>query len=106
MDNICKDCGLPDELCVCKDLARTSQKVNIRVEKRKWGKNTTIVSGFDLKTLQPGEFKQIAKILKKELACGGTFDPKTGVIELQGEHVERAKRALVKYGFHEDTIQT
>jgi len=105
MDNICKDCGLPEDLCVCKDLARTSQKITIKVEQRKWKKSYTIVSGFDMKTLQPGEFKQIAKTLKRELACGGTYDPKIGVVELMGEHSERAKKSLIKYGFPPETIQ-
>lgn len=106
MDNTCKDCGLPVELCVCKDLARTSQTIKIKTERRKWGKKYTVVSGFDLKSMEFQEFRTIAKMLKRELACGGTYDPKKGIIELMGDHVERARRALVKYGFPNETIET
>ena len=58
----------------------------------------TIVSGFE-----PGmDIKKIAKSLKNELACGGTF--KDNMIELQGNHTKKVKEILVKLGFDEDSI--
>jgi len=67
--------------------------------KRRYGKVITLVSGFD-KSI---DMKGIAKMLKAELACGGTF--KGNVIELQGDHKKQVKPILVKMGFSEDSIQ-
>ena len=107
MDNICKHCGLPKELCVCGDLAKSTQAIKIKTEKRKWGKIYTIITGFDLKTIGHKEFKTLAKTLKRKLACGGTYDTKKeAVIELQGHHVEKAKQVLIKQGFPAETIET
>ena len=49
------------------------------------------------------DLKPIAKDLKHELACGGTV--KDNTIELQGDHTKNAKKALVKLGFEEDSIE-
>jgi translation initiation factor 1 len=57
----------------------------------------TLVEGLD------SDQKEIMKKLKAKLACGGTV--KDGVIELQGQHVNRAKEMLVKMGFPENTIE-
>ena len=46
--------------------------------------------------------KKIAKALKNELACGGTF--KGDMIELQGNHTSTVKSKLVKLGFDEESI--
>ncbi len=47
--------------------------------------------------------KELAKKLKKGLACGGTY--KNGRIELQGDHLRRIKDLLVKEGFPENKIE-
>ncbi len=49
------------------------------------------------------DVKKIAKALKNELACGGTY--KGDMIELQGDHTKRIKSLLVKHGFEEDSIE-
>ena len=46
--------------------------------------------------------KKIAKALKNELACGGTY--KDNTIELQGDHRKRITDILVKLGFDRDSI--
>jgi translation initiation factor 1 len=46
--------------------------------------------------------KEVAKALKNELACGGTF--RANEIELQGDHRKKIKEALVKLGFNPETI--
>ncbi len=96
--NICPKCGLPLQACVCEEIAKNEQRIHIRVEKKKFGKMVTSVSGF-----QGVNLKTLAKDLKHELACGGTV--KKDTVELQGDHSRNAKVALVKLGFPEDTIE-
>ena len=48
------------------------------------------------------DIKKIAKALKNELACGGTY--KDNAIELQGNHEKKVKAILVKLGFDEESI--
>ena len=96
--DICPKCGLPLQACVCEEIAKTEQRIQIRTEKKKFGKLITVISGF-----QDVDLKTIAKGLKQELACGGTI--KNNNIELQGDHLRTAKNALVKLGFSKDTIE-
>ncbi len=96
---ICPKCGLPEQACVCEQIGKSSQKINITTDKKRYGKIVTVIKGFDNSV----DVKKIAKTLKNELACGGTS--KDGVIELQGEHTSRAKEILAKEGFEEDSIE-
>ena len=48
------------------------------------------------------DVKKIAKALKNELACGGTY--KDNTIELQGDHRKKIKNLLVELGFDESSI--
>ncbi|MBI2630171.1 stress response translation initiation inhibitor YciH [Candidatus Pacearchaeota archaeon] len=96
--NICPKCGLPEQACVCADIAKEEQKIRIGTVKRKFGKITTVVEGFDSGI----DIKEIAKKLKNELACGGTV--KNNSIELQGDHTKKIRPALVKYGFRDEQI--
>ena len=96
--DICPKCGLPVPACVCEDIAKTSQSIDVRTERRRFGKITTLVSGFD----DGVEIKEIAKKLKAKRACGGTF--KNKVIELQGDHKGHIKEILVSLGFTGDQI--
>lgn len=96
--DICPKCGLPLQACVCGDIAKTQQNITIDTEKRRFGKVSTIVSGFD----NGVNLKEIAKELKGRLACGGTI--KDGKIELQGDHRGNVKPLLIKLGFDEAHI--
>ena len=96
--DICPKCGLPLQACVCEEIAKTEQRIQIRTEKKRFGKIMTVVSGF-----QGIDLKTLGKNLKQELACGGTV--KDNTIELQGDHTKTAKNALVKLGFTEDSIE-
>ena len=96
--DICPKCGLPLQACVCEEIAKTEQRIQIRTEKKKFGKVITVISGF-----QDMDLKTIAKGLKQELACGGTI--KNNTIELQGDHSRNVKKALIKLGFSEDTME-
>jgi len=97
--DICPKCGLPQQACVCDEIAKGAQRIKISMEKRKFGKPNTIISGFD----KGIDIKSIAKSLKNELACGGTAKGKE--IELQGNHTQKVKEILVKLGFDEDSIE-
>lgn len=90
---------MPKELCVCEEIAREQQRINVYSIKRKFGKKVTIVEGIDEKQL---DLKELTKKLKSKLACGGTS--KEGRIELQGDHKKRVKDVLVEMGFSPDMI--
>jgi len=90
--------GLPKELGIGESITKESQSITVRTVKRRFGKLMTLIEGFE----KDVNTKEIAKRLKSALACGGTIKEKT--IELQGDHKERVKKELVKYGFPKDSI--
>jgi len=97
--DICPKCGLPTQACVCKEIAKTEQRIKIDTDKRRYGKIITLVKGLSSDV----DLKEIAKTLKSELACGGTV--KNNIIELQGKHRKKIKPILIKLGFPEETIE-
>ena len=99
MPEICPVCGLPKEICVCEEIAREQQRINIYSVKRKFGKIMTIIEGIDEKQV---DLKDLTKKLKSKLACGGTL--KGSEIEIQGDHKKRAKEMLIGMGFSPDMI--
>lgn len=99
MADICPKCGLPKDLCVCETIAREQQKIEVKIEKRKFGKKYTIIRGIK----KEANLNEITKALKAKFACGGTS--KSGQIELQGDHKNRIKGVLVELGFPEETIE-
>ena len=100
MSDICPKCGLPKELCVCETIAKEEQRIRIKMVKKKFGKPVTLVEGIDPKDV---DLKDLIKQLKNKLACGGTV--KHGVLELQGNHVDRVKKELIALGFSPDAIE-
>ena len=98
MVGVCNQCGLPQDLCVCESIAREQQRITVQIEKKKFGKKYTIITGIK----REANIDEILKKLKVKLACGGTA--KTGQIELQGDHKMRAKALLVDLGFPGETI--
>ena len=96
---VCNQCGLPEDLCVCEAIAREQQKITVKIEKRKFGKKYTVITGFKSEV----NITDIVKRLKSKFACGGTA--KSGNVELQGDHRSRIKEALVVLGFPEETIE-
>lgn len=97
--DICPKCGLPIPACVCNEIAKTQQNIEVKTEKRRFGKYSTMISGFD----EGVEIKEIAKRLKEKRACGGTT--KNKIIELQGNHKGHIKPILVELGFNEEQIK-
>ncbi|MEK6914144.1 MAG: stress response translation initiation inhibitor YciH [Nanoarchaeota archaeon] len=96
--DICPKCGLPLQACVCEEIAKTEQRIQITTEKKKFGKFITVISGF-----QGVDLKAIARDLKHALACGGTT--RENKVELQGDHLNKAKETLIKLGFSQDSIE-
>ena len=97
MESICNVCGLPKNICVCGQIAKETQKITVSLEKRRFNKFITIVSGLDSSII-----KEIAKTLKNKLACGGTINGEK--VELQGNHKKEVKEILIKEGFKENSI--
>ncbi|MEK6872522.1 MAG: stress response translation initiation inhibitor YciH [Nanoarchaeota archaeon] len=96
--SICPKCGLPLQACVCQEIAKTEQRIQIKTEIKKFGKIITVILGF-----QGVDLKSLAKELKHKLACGGTV--KRNAIELQGKHSVNVKKVLVKLGFSDESIE-
>ena len=94
MAGICNLCGLPDELCICQEIAKEQQKAIISVVKRRYGKMVTMIEGIDDTAI---DISQLAKILKSACASGGTV--KDRIIELQGDHKKRASKVLEQNGY-------
>jgi translation initiation factor 1 len=99
MSDICNTCGLPTELCVCETIAKESQVIEVKTEKRKFGKVYTTITGIDTREI---DIDELAKKLKNRFACGGTA--KQDRIELQGNHKQKVRQALVELGFAPETI--
>ncbi|MCL4327611.1 MAG: translation initiation factor [Thermoplasmata archaeon] len=92
--------GIPKELQPWDGFSRDSQSIKISVDKRRYGKNVTIIEGIDPKE---EDIYEIAKILKKKVAAGGTVkDGKT--VELQGDHRPEVKKILDDMGFKTEVI--
>ena len=94
MAEICPVCGLPEELCICEEIAREQQKVRITTDSRRYGKTVTVIEGIDTNDI---DIDDLARQLKTKCAAGGTA--KDGRIELQGEHKKKVKETLEKMGF-------
>lgn len=90
--------GLPKELFDLEEISKESAKIKVRVTKRVFKKLVTVVSGFESNE----QAKELGKILKRKLACGGTVRDKE--IELQGNHAKKVKEVLVSQGFKEELI--
>ncbi|MBU0685696.1 MAG: stress response translation initiation inhibitor YciH [Thermoplasmatota archaeon] len=94
MAGICSVCGLPEELCMCEQIAKEQQKIRILTDTRRYGKIVTVVDGIDATDI---DLNDLARKLKTRCAAGGTA--KEGRIELQGEHKRKVKEVLEELGF-------
>ena len=90
--------GLPPEICE-QLMMEQEELIKIKVEKRKWGREVTIIEGL---RMDDAHLKKLAKQLKSKLATGGTV--KNGRIELQGDHRDRVKEILEEMGYPPENI--
>ncbi|MBI4143680.1 translation initiation factor [Candidatus Woesearchaeota archaeon] len=97
--NVCPRCGLPKDLCVCEAIAKETQKITVERQAKKFNRTYTIIDGINSKEI---DMDQLAKKLKAKFACGGTV--KNDKIELQGDHKNKVKEALITMGFAPETI--
>lgn len=91
---ICDKCGLPSDVCICKEIAKEQQIVKVFTLKKKYGKIITVVEGLNAKEV---DLKALSKELKTKFACGGTI--KGGVIELQGNQKAVTQKTLREMGY-------
>ena len=61
MAEVCPNCGLPKELCVCETIAKESQKIKVTTVKKAFGKINTVITGIDEKEIN---LRGLAKKLK------------------------------------------
>ena len=75
--------------------AKSQQIVRVQPTRGgKGGKTVTVIRGLEL---DPNELKALLKKLKTMIGSGGTA--KDGLIELQGDQVERTLELLTKEGY-------
>jgi translation initiation factor 1 len=94
MAGICSVCGLPEELCMCEQIAKEQQKIRILTDTRRYGKVVTVVEGIDDTDI---DLDDLARKLKTRCAAGGTA--KEGRVELQGDHKKKVREVLEELGF-------
>ena len=100
MVDICPICGLPKDICVCKEIGKEQQRIRVRLETRKWGKPTTIIEGVNDKN---ANLSGLTQKLKTICACGGTS--KNAQIMLQGDHRQKVHNYLLDTGYNPDNIE-
>ena len=79
---------------ITRELDREESLLTVRVEKRRYNKPTTVITGFP----RDADLHDIARQLKTSLATGGTSQD--GEIVLLGDHGRRAKEKLEALGYH------
>ncbi len=85
---------------VLRELDKSVLRIVVRLETRKFRKPVTMVLGLPK---AKHELEEIARVLKKKLATGGTA--KDGSILLQGDHRDDARDELVKLGYSASQIE-
>lgn len=80
------------------EISKESQQIKVTLERKKFKKYATKVSGFET----VAEAKDVEKFLKKKLACGGTVKDK--VVEIQGNQKDKVKQLLIDKGYQGELI--
>ncbi|MCR9291592.1 MAG: translation initiation factor [bacterium] len=100
---LCEICGLEVKVCKCEPVASdatvvevppSQQRPSLRVEKRKRGKQVTLVAGL---LGSPKQQQQLLTELKNLCGAGGSME--TDAIAIQGKHLERIGQYLKQQGY-------
>jgi len=95
---MCPDCRHPMAQCACRQLRPVVAGDGVvrvsREKKGRGGKTVTVLRGV---ALEPAALIALARRLKTDCGSGGTVAD--GVIEIQGDHVERVMQGLTAQGF-------
>jgi translation initiation factor 1 len=97
---VCPDCRQALQACACKARAAAASLPKgdaVRVSrdsKSRGGKTVTVVRGL---ALMPDELARVGKHLRAACGAGGTA--KDGVLEVQGDHVDKVVQWLQAEGF-------
>ncbi len=96
---LCEACGSQDAECTCpppekQRLPPEKQRARIAVEKRKRGKQVTVVRG-----LSPDETDLPALLIQLKSQCGAGGTLKDNEIEIQGHQRDRVCDALRAMGY-------
>ena len=99
MADICKKCGMLQDLCVCEILDKQGvARIKVYATKKKFKKLVTIIEG-----IEGAQLDSTAKELKHKLACGGSA--KDGIIVLQGDHKKKIPQILKTLGYLLESIE-
>jgi translation initiation factor 1 len=94
---VCPDCGQPKAACTCGQRVAVPAGDGVvrvmRETKGRGGKAVTVVRGLPL---APEALAALGKRLRTACGSGGTA--KDGVLEIQGDHVERVMALLAADG--------
>ncbi len=96
---ICTGCGRPVAACICKantgNVGKGDGTVRVsRETKGRGGKAVTVIRGVPLAA---ADLAALGKQLRSACGTGGTL--KDGVLEVQGDHVERVIELLKPHGW-------
>jgi translation initiation factor 1 len=95
---MCPQCRHPVAACQCKAAPRHAAGDGVvrvsRETKGRGGKAVTLVRGVPL---EPDALAALGKQLRNACGAGGTL--KDGVLEVQGDHVERVMQLLQQQGW-------
>jgi translation initiation factor 1 len=94
----CERCGKLENECHCPRQTPPSvppekQTARLVLEKRKRGKQVTVVRGL------VDDASLVELLAKLKAACGAGGTAKDGVLEIQGDHVQRVKALLLGAGY-------
>lgn len=95
----CAHCGKLEAECTCPPPAREwtppeKQTARIAVEKRPKGKVATVIRGLKA---DANDLPALLTQLKNTCGAGGTIAG--DILEIQGDHVDRAAKLLAKLGY-------
>ena len=95
---MCPDCRQPTVACVCKKATtRPAPDGVIRVSRQTKGRGGKTVTRVEGVPLGDDALAQLGKQLRTACGSGGTV--KGGVIEVQGDHLDKVIEALKQQGY-------